>query len=651
MSWIQPIDMRYMLILAFWSLFSTEGIGQWEENLDTIRISGTQIPLTIRETGKHITVIQPTQIERLPALSLDELFQTVSGVEVQSRGGFGAQADILMRGSTFTQVLILIDGMRLNDPLTGHFNGNIPVPVKQIERIEVLKGPAAAMYGPDAVGGVINVITKDWFDKHFELNGSAGLGSHTQKTADLTLTLAGDKLSSSASLQYNKSDGELIDEKITTSGEFLEKYRTYFDVLTASFSLTYKMKNNSSLVLRSSYDHRDFNARYFYTSSVFDKSTETTSNSFNVIKYQKIRERSSSDFQIGFKYNTDKFVFSPDFPSTNEHVTQHVNVVKNHLWKISDRTLFKMGWQLDHRQISSNDRGDHDDWHSGIYAMMHFGWEKLNLTGSARLDYDENYDLEFLPQINFSYPLGKILVRGSVGRSIRAADYTERYVSNNLINLTPGRSLGNPDLKAEQSWSEELGADLSVGSRIKIKATGFIRQSSMLIDYVSTNSSQIIGIGDLEEDADYFFAKNISDVSTRGFEIESHLNVPIGLDRSLQVLLGYTHQKTSNQEDIVSVYIANHARDLLTFTSMVTLGNLDLSGTLLHKSRNRRMATAINADLKPAYTVCSVRGTVDVTEKVGIWLQVQNVFNTDYQNILGAPMPGRWFTGSVFWSL
>ena len=92
------------------------------------------------------------------------------GVEVQSRGGFGVQGDIVMRGSTFTQVLILVNGMRLNDPLTGHFNSYIPVSMADIERIEILRGAASAMYGPDAVGGVINIISKTFSRKTTDQN-------------------------------------------------------------------------------------------------------------------------------------------------------------------------------------------------------------------------------------------------------------------------------------------------------------------------------------------------------------------------------------------------------------------------------------------------------------------------------------------------
>ena len=96
----------------------------------------------------------------MPINSVDELLRQIPGLEIQSRGGFGVQSDLGIRGSTYNQVLVMIDGVRFNDPMTGHFNGYIPLGLSEIERIEVIKGPSSSIYGADAVGGVINIITK-----------------------------------------------------------------------------------------------------------------------------------------------------------------------------------------------------------------------------------------------------------------------------------------------------------------------------------------------------------------------------------------------------------------------------------------------------------------------------------------------------------
>ena len=119
--------------------------------------------------------------------------------------------------------------------------------------------------------------------------------------------------------------------------------------------------------------------------------------------------------------------------------------------------------------------------------------------------------------------MNNIVLRASAGKSIRAADYTERYVSNNIIDLTPERNLGNPNLMAERGWSEEIGINYYPFKNTLLKATIFGRQSGNIIDYVLTNESEIGSvseIGSLYTGADYFFAKNIKDVFVNGFELE-----------------------------------------------------------------------------------------------------------------------------------
>jgi len=639
----------HVILLTIW--LSGSLFGQLSEEIDTIVISGSQIPLKISETGRNVTVIQADAIARMPAVSIDEILQLVPGVEVQSRNGFGAQADILMRGSTFAQVLVLVDGMRLNDPLTAHMNANIPVVNSDIERIEVLRGPAAAMYGPDAVGGLINIVTKT-FDSRgpdgFHGNAELGLGSNEQRTAKAGLTYRGDHVMGSLGVQINKAAGELIPSVLTPTSE-LEPYRNYFDIRTIGGSVAFKLGNGMRLKVRSSYDFRDFSARYFYTASTFDKSTEISTNSFNVVKLEKVRDRSISDLQVGFKLNTDEFEFSPDFASTNEHTTKFLNLMANHMWSASEMLTIKMGAQIDHRSIVSSDRGDHEDWHAGFYGMT--SWqsnEGLNLSGSLRADYDANYDLEILPQVNASYVLDKVVFRGAIGRSIRAADYTERYVSHNLSNLTPLRNLGNPDLMAESSWSEEIGIDIFLGPHWQLKSTGFLRQSSQLIDYALTNESEIGNIGNLQTGEDYFFAKNVTSVSTRGIEFESTFRKKFGQNNMASFMFGYTHQTTSNKEDIVSVYIANHAKDLVTLSSIFRFGSFDFALGGLYKNRNGRFSESISSELDPSYMLWNLKsgysfGAIDLS------FQIQNLFNADYQNILGAPMPHRWLSGSVGW--
>ncbi len=644
-------NFRKTVLFLFCVVFSGTLLqGQTLADIDTIMVKTTRIPLRPTETGRNISILQGEDLQKMAITSLDDLFRYVAGIEVQSRNAFGAQGDISMRGATFSQVMVLVDGMKINDPLTAHFNSYIPVTPSEIERIEILRGASSAMYGADAVGGVINIITKGFSgngEVGSQLSGQVNYGENHLVNAQQGFSVSQEKFYVGGGFNMNQSDGQFIAEK-TVEGNTLEGYNNYFNLKTLGLSMGYKLNENWTAQARTAYDDRDFSARFFYTTSPVDKSTETARNWWNMVQLRRTGTKSSTEFKLAHRYGTDKFVFSPDFPSTNLHTTQFWNINVNHLHIVNDQLSLNVGGQLDRRSIESTDRGDHQDWHTGAYLMGVLRPDNhLNLTGSLRLDYDENYGLEFTPQLNISYVLQRITFRGAVGRTIRAADYTERYVSYNLENLTPGRSLGNPNLEAERAWSEEIGVDYRLTKNWQLKATGFLRQSSNLIDYITTNEVDIPNNSNLQAGADYFYAGNLSEVNTQGIELESWLRHSFGNQQSIQWSLGYTYLKTTSDEDVVSVYIASHARHLLSTNLILQTGKFEVALNGVHKERNARAAGAINARLKPNYQVWNMRLGYQLTPQFGLNFQVHNLFDEDYQDILGAQMPTRWLMAGL----
>ena len=635
------------LLVLLWAVFPLFAQPTTEQALDTVEI--IRIPLQTSQTGRNISIIRAEDLATAPFTSLDDLLQFLPGVEVQSRNAFGVQGDITMRGATFTQVLLLIDGMRVNDPLTGHFNSNLPVTPDEIYRIEVLRGSAAAMYGADAVGGVINIITKVFAaatSDENEYSASIQFGRDGLISSRQGFYRKDGKLSIGGGFFMNQAEGELIPER-RVGNESLEAFENFFDIKTGGLSLGYNFSDAWSLKARTAFDHRDFSARFFYTASPLDKSVETTRNWWNQVQLAHISEKSRTTIQLAYKHNTDEFVFSPDFPSTNFHTTKRGLLQVDHLHSLSNEFSVNAGIQVDQRSIESNDRGDHEDWHAGAYVMGAYQPGKLSMTGSLRLDYDQNFDWEFSPMFTLAYTHTQFTLRSSLGRNIRAADYTERYVSTNLLNLSPGRNLGNPDLQAEQGWSQEIGADLRLTDKWTIKATAFFRQSANLIDYVLTNENQIRGVGNLRDSANYLFAQNITDVDTRGFEVESWYKYIGANGNSLLWSLGYTQLQTTNEEEVISVYISSHARHLLTTQLVFQSGRWEIGLNGLYKVRNERIAEAINASLDERYSVWNLRSSGFILNQVGLTFQIHNLFDSSYQDILGAPMPGRWFMGGV----
>ena len=646
--------MKYFLSISLFLSLVIKPSAQQSFSLDTLLVQTTRIPLKASETGRSISILAKEQIQQLPATTFYELLQTICGVEVQSRGGFGVQGDIVMRGSTFSQVLVLIDGMKINDPLTGHFNCYVPISNMEIERIEILKGAGASMYGPDAVGGVINIITKgfDSLKNGTTSSGSISYGDNNLVSSTASVFHKSNKFYVGLGASINRSKGDSILPVAVNDSTTLEGYRNYFDIKNISLSAGFKINNLWELKVRSSILTSDFNARYFYTNGIFDKSTEITSNWFNRVQLQrKTNSGSILDINASYKRSNDEFIYSPDFPSTNIHTMDYLNFTVNNSNEINDKLIVKSGIQADLRKIESNDRGNHSDYHFGAYLMGVYKSNNLVLTAIAREDYDENYGFEFCPQINASYSMDNFVLRASAGRSIRAADYTERFISNNIDSLKPGRNLGNPDLMAERGWSEEIGINYSPFKNSLFKATIFSRQSNNIIDYMLTNESEIgtvSDIGSLYLGEDYFFANNFKDVYVNGFELELSSKFLISENRTLDWQMGYTYTDITN--DNLGIYLSSFAKHLLNSQVIFKDNSFQFSLSCLFKERNTQLAESISTELKSSYALLNARfGYGFLDNKLSINIQILNLTDTKYQNILGAKMPGRWLMGGISW--
>ncbi|MEM6765592.1 MAG: TonB-dependent receptor [Bacteroidota bacterium] len=610
---------------------------------DTVTIVSSRLPLSIHETGRAITVITDSVIQSLPVRSIDEIFTYLPGVETQTRNAFGAQADILIRGSSFNQVLILIDGMRINDPLTGHFNNYIPITPDEIARIELLRGPAAAIYGPDAVGGVILIYTYHYFRKQekkgFNLRLSGLIGEHELRQGQANLSYDGQKHKISAGTFINDSEGHLL-----SSGR-----RAFFDNQTYHAAYSYHDLDKWSFIARGGLDRRDFGAQYFYTTSTFDESTEEVTSYWGQLMAKNQTKNGNEEIGVSYRRTKDSFTFNPAF-TINNHKTRFFNSQYIRRFLQHKHVKWNVGVQVDNRSIDSNDRGNHNDWHAGLFSGAH--WEpkeNVFLSGNLRLDYDENYGLEFLPQISGSHRLGSWVFRIAAGRGIRAGDFTERFIATNLTSvLTSGRNLGNPELEAESVWSTEIGIDFSPSPAWTFSTTVFTRRGNNMIDYIVAPAEIIESVRPLDPQGTYFYAQNLSDLQTAGVEMIGSYTQK-WTNHRLRATLSYLHLDTNTQDGEASKYLANHAENLINGYLSLVHKNYSLAISGLWKDRDREVATAINSELRPSYTTWNARATVRLVHNLSVVGQVNNIFDEAYQDILGAEMPGRWGAIGLSW--
>jgi len=636
------------ILSGIWTITGSAQIQDSLFQLREVQIVSGRLGLSEARTGRHVTVIRAEAIQGMPVNSIDELLRYLPFMEIQSRGAFGVQSDILMRGGTFNQMLVLLDGMRVNDPLTGHFNSYIPVSVIEIDRIEVYRGPASTVYGADAVGGVVNIITKNFLPGEAEdrLEGrvEAWYGQYDLVRTNTGFNLKKGRWKLGTGISYNASAGHPLDA---------DSLRGDFRLGTVSLSLAVDLSENIQLAVRSAYDHRLFNAQYFYTNSPWDLSREQVNRWWNQFQLKWQLDRSNSlTFQAAYVSTTDSFLFNPAFPA-NLHETRYQQYQANHLYRAVSGLRIASGVQVDHRGIISTDRGDRTHLHTGIYTMLSYTLPvELSVSGGLRLDYDEVYGIELMPQVNLAYVTGDWIFRGSAGRTIRSPDFTERYISTGLEGpLAPGRNLGNPLLLAERAWSMDAGFDHGIGRDIKLSLTGFYRFSRDLIDYIITPAEDIPGGDNLVPGEEYFFAQNIGLMNTWG--LESWLSGQHTLQEEAAIEWGLSYQGLLSRSDssIVSKYLSAHARNLIQGRIGFRTSVFSLQLHTLFKNRDAEVAREINQALTPDYMVWNLKTDAYLFKRsLVLSLQVNNLFNLHYSDILGASMPGRWIMGGIAWN-
>ena len=358
----------FTICLGFYSNVYSQEILVLEE----VEITASRISQKINESGRSIELIDAKMLGQMPVNSIDEALRYMAGVNINSRNGFGVQADIGLRGSTFSQVLILIDNVRFNDPLTGHFNNNFPIAIADVHQIEVIRGPAASSYGADAVGGVIHIKTKTYMQKGAGAENEASVdlsyGDHNLFATDAGFILNSNKSAFSVSFRSNNSEGERTDDPNFEAGTSEnETFDNYFDMYTASLSYSLFLKDSLKLYARASYDDRSFKAKYFYTRSAYDDSSEETSNAWSQLSL--ISDKSKTNFQLdlGYRRSTDFFEFNPLF-QPNEHEMDQLFSNFTYGKKIGSSTEISVGGQYVMKKVESTDRGDHQNSVFGVFC-------------------------------------------------------------------------------------------------------------------------------------------------------------------------------------------------------------------------------------------------------------------------------------------
>ncbi len=458
--------------------------------LKDVEISTNRISIPFSEKSRTIVLVTSEQIKNSPATSVDEVLQNIAGIDVRRRGVDGMQSDLYIRGGNFEQTLILIDGIKMNDPQTGHHSMNAIIPLENIERIEVIKGPAARVYGQNAFTGAVNIVTKKIFDNN--LNVELGYGSYENKFGGISLSKKFENGGILSSFKYQKSDGYRFNTDFENISGFLKTKLNKIDLL-ASFS------------------ERKFGANGFYASPDYKDQYEETQTSLVALGTKFILNSITIKPRIYWRRNQDMYLFLRQDPSyyRNLHISNKIGAETN---IVINSSLGKtgIGINLERIFLSSNNLNNHN--RTVITSFLEHKFEigkTADITPGVAISSNSDFSTEFFPGLDIGFRISdKFRFYQNIGFTYRVPTYTDLY----YVGPT---TLGNPNLEPESALSQEIGLQYK-NENFDFDLALFIRNSDNLIDWTKDN------------EADKWEARNFSEVVTKGFETSMNYYFHIG---------------------------------------------------------------------------------------------------------------------------
>ncbi|MDG1219285.1 MAG: TonB-dependent receptor plug domain-containing protein, partial [Flavobacteriaceae bacterium] len=360
-----------ILIIAINSIINSQ---EKQISLEEVTVvSSPRIELELFESSKTVQVVSKEEIINSPANNVAELLQQVAGIDIRRRGTSGMQADLYIRGGGFDQTLLLIDGIKVEDPQTGHHTMNMALPIEVIERIEIIKGAASRIYGQNAFTGAINIITSKVAEDMVSIKLEAG--SYEQQNASVTIS----KKIQDQSVLFHYSNNSSEGHKYNTD----YKNENYF--LKNSFQIKGQLIN-----MISSFNERKFGANGFYASPEAIDQYEETQASLLGFSTKIVKENLIIKPKLYWKRNQDMYVYLRHNPAVyrNLHISNKVGFEVNGSYK-SELGSTGFGLDVSSVKLSSNNLGNRNRTMVNLFLeqQVKFADEKIDLTPGVAFSY------------------------------------------------------------------------------------------------------------------------------------------------------------------------------------------------------------------------------------------------------------------------
>ncbi|ULC59895.1 TonB-dependent receptor [Flaviramulus sp. BrNp1-15] len=595
--------MRIKLTFIITILFYTTQITAQVEPVktDTLReviITSTRIDLPFKENSRTIDIISSEDIKKSAATNLADLLQQVAGVDIRRRGTAGSQADLFIRGGGFDQTLLLIDGIKMDDAQTGHHSMNAALPIEVIERIEIIKGPAARVYGQNAFTGAINIVTK----KELKNSISAKLetGSFGQLNAGVTV---GANLENSSHIVHV--------DKMTSAGY---RHNTDYDNSNYFIKSVFN-KSRQAIEMISTFQERKFGANGFYARASATEQYEETQNSVLAFATTFNSEKLTVKPRVYWKRNQDMYVYLRNDPTVyrNLHISNKIGAEVNASLQ-SNLGVTGFGVDLAKVYIKSNNLGNHNRLMTTLFLEHRFKLlnETLDITPGVAVTYFSDFEFYAFPGLDVGLKLTDDLkVYGNIGYTYRIPTYTDLYYNDSS-------TVGNADLEVEEALSQEIGLKY-FSERFTGSVAAYNRNSKNLIDFIRPDT-----------DTDIYAATNIAEVNTKGIEtnIAYHFNLN-NYKQTLAVGYNFLDDDILDQNKDLSRYSLNTLKHHFT-TRLSTQLFKNVSQNIIYKHAERTTGDSYNVwDASLAVNLKQLEFT----------LTANNIFNADYIEAGFVPMP------------
>lgn len=592
--------------------------------LNEVVVTATKTEKELKDVTQSVTVITAAELRNSGATTAAEALRTVTGVAITDQGTRGGLATLSIRGASYSQVLVLLDGVRINSPRDAGVDlSALPVALDDIERIEIVRGPSSSLYGADAVGGVVNIITKKPTGTVSRISGAAG--SHGYDSLQMNTSSRKGAGYYSVTGTRETSDGYRLNSDLE---QWIVNGRVGYDVSKdTSIDLTanYIGKENGtpgSLLFYSTPHGRQYQ-REMVTSAAF-RSRISKSLDFKASVFRnedQLRAQDPDTHLVTFGSFT---YLVPPVDSLHKSTSRGGEAQVN--WLAGSRNLFSLGYEQRKDDLTSTDSGEHETTNDAWFLQDEISLgDSLIVVFGGRKDKHSVYGDRFSPRTSARYLVAGsgTIIRASYGKSFRGPTFNDLYWNDPY-------SVGNPNLRPESSKEYEAGIEQPLGPGNRIKLTGFERKVTDLINWQEYAPFQYTPV-------------NIGKADIRGVEAEAAFR----LSAVMSLGANYTYLKALDVITGDKIYSTLYPKNQVK-------GHLDIIlDTDVHLYTEARMVENYVLPGEPVwrYTVVDAK----LAQKFGrradaqgeIYFAVTNIFGRKYEAVQGYPMPPKEIRGGI----